>query len=137
MLPVLPFIIGGALGAVAGVALKKYYDENDIEIHEKLENSLMDIEEITKRHNGIVNALQDKVEARPAILMAFLQIGETLNKLQNTYESLNSDDIKGAYEVRNFIAHDYMGVDIGLIEYILRDKLPELKNSLISIILEK
>jgi hypothetical protein len=30
-----------------------------------------------------------------------------------------------------------MGVDIGLIEYILRDKLPELKNSLISIILEK
>ena len=45
MLPVLPFIIGGALGAVAGVALKKYYDENDIEIHEKLENSLMDIEE--------------------------------------------------------------------------------------------
>ena len=45
MLPVLPFIIGGALGAVAGVALKKYYDENDIEIHEKIENSLMDIEE--------------------------------------------------------------------------------------------
>ena len=45
MLPVLPFLIGGALGTVAGVALKKYYDENDIEIHEKLENSLMDIEE--------------------------------------------------------------------------------------------
>jgi hypothetical protein len=30
-----------------------------------------------------------------------------------------------------------MGVDIGLIEYILREKLPELKNTLISIILEK
>lgn len=41
-------------------------------------------------------------------MMAFLQIGETLNKLQNTYETLNIDDIKGAYEVRNFIAHDYM-----------------------------
>ena len=27
MLPVLPFLIGGALGAVAGVAFKKYYDE--------------------------------------------------------------------------------------------------------------
>ena len=45
MLPVLPFLIGGALGAVAGVAIKKYYDENDIEIHEKVENSLMAIEE--------------------------------------------------------------------------------------------
>ena len=27
MLPVLPFIIGGVVGTVAGVALKKYYDE--------------------------------------------------------------------------------------------------------------
>ena len=99
--------------------------------------NISNIEEIIKRHDGIVNALKDKVESRPAILMAFLQIGETLNKLQNTYETLNIDDIKGAYEVRNFIAHDYMGVDIGLIEYILREKLPELKNTLISIILEK
>ena len=43
MLPVLPFLIGGALGAVAGVALKKYYDENDIEIHEKYPQILHNI----------------------------------------------------------------------------------------------
>ena len=109
----------------------------DIEKLNFIVENISNIEEITKRHNGIVNALKDEVEARPAILMAFLQIGETLNKLQNIYETLNIDDIKGAYEVRNFIAHDYMGVDIGLIEYILREKLPELKNTLISIILEK
>ena len=109
----------------------------DIEKLNFIVENISNIEEIIKRHDGIVNALKDKVEARPAILMAFLQIGETLNKLQNTYETLNIDDIKGAYEVRNFIAHDYMGVDIGLIEYILREKLPELKNTLISINLEK
>ena len=109
----------------------------DIEKLNFIVENISNIEEIIKRHDGIVNALKDKVEARPAILMAFLQIGETLNKLQNTYETLNIDDIKGAYEVRNFIAHDYMGVDIGLSEYILREKLPELKNTLISIILEK
>ena len=109
----------------------------DIEKLNFIVENISNIEQIIKRHDGIVNALKDKVEARPAILMAFLQIGETLNKLQNTYETLNIDDIKGAYEVRNFIAHDYMGVDIGLIEYILREKLPELKNTLISIILEK
>ncbi len=45
MLPVIPFLIGGALGTVAGVALKKYYDENDTKINEKLEDGLMDIEE--------------------------------------------------------------------------------------------
>ena len=101
----------------------------DIEKLNFIVENISNIEEIIKRHDGIVNALKDKVEARPAILMAFLQIGETLNKLQNTYETLNIDDIKGAYEVRNFIAHDYMGVDIGLIEYILREKLPELLQS--------
>ncbi|MCT7527430.1 hypothetical protein [Aliarcobacter cryaerophilus] len=36
MLLALLFLIGGALGAVACAAFKKYYDENDIEIHEKL-----------------------------------------------------------------------------------------------------
>ena len=45
MLPVLPFLIGGALGTVAGVAIKKYYDENDTQNKEKLEDGLMNIEE--------------------------------------------------------------------------------------------
>jgi uncharacterized protein with HEPN domain len=62
-----------------------------------------------------------------ATLMCLLQIGETLNKLNNNYEQLDKNDIKGAYDVRNFIAHDYMGVDLGLIEYVLRDKIPILK----------
>ena len=65
----------------------------DIEKLNFIVENISNIEEIIKRHDGIVNALKDKVEARPAILMAFLQIGETLNKLQNTYEALNIDDI--------------------------------------------
>ena len=38
MLPVLPFLIGGALGAVAGVVLKTYYEERDDEINDLLSN---------------------------------------------------------------------------------------------------
>ena len=38
--------------------------------------------------------------------MCLLQIGETLKKLKNEYKELSEQDIKGAYEVRNFIAHD-------------------------------
>ena len=45
MLPVLPFLIGGALGTVAGLVLKTYYEERDDEINEKLEDGLMNIEE--------------------------------------------------------------------------------------------
>lgn len=36
-------------------------------------------------------------------------------------------DNKGAYDVRNFIAHDYLGVDLGLVEGVVRDYLPTLK----------
>ncbi len=48
------------------------------------------IDTVVNRHGGIVVALSDEVEARPAILMALLQIGETINKmdislLQNFY----------------------------------------------------
>jgi len=40
---------------------------------------------ISERHNGIVAALSDEIEARPAILMALLQIGETINKLESNF----------------------------------------------------
>jgi uncharacterized protein with HEPN domain len=94
---------------------------------------ISNIEIIVDRKRGVFNALNDRVESRPAILMALLQIGETLNKLDSqTIENLEiqKSDIKGAYSVRNFIAHDYEGVDLGLIEHIIRSLLPDLKNKL-------
>jgi uncharacterized protein with HEPN domain len=62
-----------------------------------------------------------------------MQIGESLNKIED--ETLkNKLPIKGAYDVRNFIAHDYEGVDVGLIENILRYLIPELKETIINLI---
>ncbi|NWF65858.1 MAG: DUF86 domain-containing protein [Campylobacterales bacterium] len=90
---------------------------------------ISNIEIISQRHNGISKALNDEIEAKPAILMALIQIGESLKKIDSDilekYEL--SEEIKGAYGVRNFIAHDYDGVDLGLIELIIREKLPILK----------
>ena len=74
---------------------------------------------------------------KDASLMCLLQIGETLNKLHNNYQLLDKDDIKGAYDVRNFIAHDYMGVDLGFIEAIIRMRLPQLKKTIEQIIKEE
>jgi uncharacterized protein with HEPN domain len=94
-------------------------------ILEMMEN----IETVIKRHGSITVALDDEVEARAAILMFLMQIGETLKKLESSiidkYEL--EDDMKGAYDVRNFIAHDYNGVNVIVIEDILRDNLPQLK----------
>ena len=39
------------------------------------------IKRIITKHGGIVKALEDELEAQPAILMALLQIGESLNKI--------------------------------------------------------
>jgi hypothetical protein len=36
MLPVLPLLVGGALGTVVGFSLKKYFDENQSDIFAKI-----------------------------------------------------------------------------------------------------
>ncbi len=93
------------------------------------------IERIIAKHGTIFAVLQDELEARPAILMALMQIGETLKKID--VEILEKYDLltesKGAYSVRNFIAHDYEGVDLGLLETILRFNLPVLKEKLVKL----
>jgi len=97
---------------------------------------LQNIQTIIARHNGIVAALSDEIEARPAILMAWLQIGETLNKIdiEVLVRFELETDAKGSYDVRNFIAHDYMGVDLGLVEMITRNHLPVLSTKITRIL---
>ncbi|MEK6658298.1 MAG: HepT-like ribonuclease domain-containing protein [Campylobacterota bacterium] len=91
------------------------------------------IEEITKRHCGIVKTLED-FEGQMAVLMGLSQIGETLKKLDDEivvkYDLVK--DKEGAYYTRNYIVHDYEGVDLGFIENILRVYLPTLKNKIVS-----
>jgi uncharacterized protein with HEPN domain len=94
-------------------------------ILEKIE----DIESFIEKFDSIFSLLNDKM-GFDAILMCLLQIGETLNKLENTYPQLDKADIKGSYDVRNFIAHDYEGVNKALVENILRVHIPELKKNI-------
>ncbi len=54
---------------------------------------ISNIETIIQRHGNITNALEDIVEARPVILMALMQIGESLKKID--------DDILKKYELLN------------------------------------
>ena len=84
-----------------------------------------DIEFIINKYTSIENALADRI-AKPAILMALLQIGEVLGKIKFENSILN-EYAKGAYNVRNFIAHDYEGVNLAIIENIIRNMLKPLK----------
>jgi uncharacterized protein with HEPN domain len=96
-------------------------------IIEKIE----DIESFKARYKSIEDLLND-VMGYDATLMSLLQIGETLNKLR---EETFADKlpIKGTYDVRNFIAHDYEGVNKMIIEDIIRIQLPKLKQTILNI----
>jgi uncharacterized protein with HEPN domain len=97
---------------------------------------ILDIENFLDNFQNITSMLKDNM-AYNATLMCLLQIGETLNKLEQQYETLQNDDIKGAYNVRNFIAHDYDGIRLEIIEDIIRNYLPKLKETIQNIIKEE
>lgn len=116
MLPVLPFLIGGALGTVVGVAIKKYYDENDIEIHEKLENSLMDIEEWLDEKLVALDKYKDSLN---------------LNDDKDEISSINKEEfcIKKLQDMKQKVYHDSFvdfinfykkldNADLGKLEFI-------------------
>ena len=92
---------------------------------------------IVKRHKGVIKSLND-IEGQMAILMAIAQIGETLQKIDDNilekYDLL--EDKKGAYYTRNYIVHDYEGVNLAYVERIIKDFLPELKEKMSEIINE-
>ena len=64
--------------------------------------------------------------------MHLTSIAEQFDKLKkspnNTFlEYFETEDIKGIYDVRNYIAHDYEGVNLAIIEWIIRHILPKFK----------
>lgn len=159
MLPVLPFLIGGALGTVVGVAIKKYYDENDIEIHEKLENSLMDIEEwldeklvVLDRYKDSLNLNKDQISSSKTD--SYLQKLEITKQkvyhdsfidFMNFYKKLDNVDLgkleftqvifisKSEYYVENEITEENLKIAIDLLfkaNNILSDIVLNLNESL-------
>ena len=80
--------------------------------------------------NGIVKALQDYKTTRPAIMMHLTSIAEQFTKLKDSeiLSQFDESDIKGAIDTRNFIAHDYEGINLPIIEFIIRERLPIIKN---------
>jgi len=81
---------------------------------------------------GIVKALEDEKTTRAAILMHLTSIAEQFSKIKdsNILNNFDEEDVKGAIDTRNFIAHDYEGINLPIIEFIIRERLPVLKNEI-------
>ena len=97
------------------------------------------IEEIVKNSGSITGSLEDYVTSRPAILMHLTAIAEQFNKLKKDHaddilSAFDNNDVKGMYDVRTYIAHDYEGVNLAIVEWIIRNGLPKFKKQCLSII---
>ena len=97
------------------------------------------IEAIVRDKGSISLALEDEQNARASILMHLTSIAEQFDKLLHNGELevlafFEKQDIKGSYELRNFIARDYEGIDLYIIEDVINQRPPIIKNSSIHIL---
>ncbi len=105
---------------------------SDVSRLEFILEMIEDIEYTIKENHSVSKALENRI-GKHALLMCLMQIGETLNKIK-TPTLKEQLPVKGAYDVRNFIAHDYQGIDVDLLEDILRHLIPELKETVKNLI---
>ncbi len=89
------------------------------------------IDAICEEDGSITNALSDEKRSRASILMHLTSIAEQFNKLSEDAEfeilsQFDKNDLKGSYDVRNYIAHDYEGINLSIIEHVIREKLPKM-----------
>lgn len=92
------------------------------------------IESIIKEKGSISLALEDEKNSRASILMHLTSLAEQFDKLLHNGELevlayFEKQDIKGSYELRNFIAHDYEGVDLYIVEDVINQRFPIIKKS--------
>ena len=87
------------------------------------------INNIVNKFDGkISKALEDMEVYRPAILMHLVAIAEQFDKLKKEddkiLQNFSTADLKGIYDIRTFIAHDYEGINLPIIETAVRYGLP-------------
>ena len=105
------------------------YDEKHVRYLVHAQSKIALINEIIKNYGYVTLALEDITLARPAILMHLTAFAEQFDKLKksNATEILSKfdeKDLKGTYDVRTYIAHDYEGVNLAVIESVIKNKLP-------------
>ncbi|MDD2781488.1 HepT-like ribonuclease domain-containing protein [Sulfuricurvum sp.] len=111
------------------------YSERALERIRVINKKIGFIENIVRNSGSIINALEDEENSRASILMHLTSIAEQFDKLLHTGEleilsNFEKQDIKGSYELRNFIAHDYEGIDLYIVENVIEGRLPVIKQGI-------
>lgn len=96
---------------------------------EKIVKKITFIKNIVDEYGSVSLALEDECKGRAAILMHLTSIAEQFDKLLHAGEleilsHFEKQDIKGSYDLRNYIARDYEGVDLYIVESVVSGRLP-------------
>jgi uncharacterized protein with HEPN domain len=94
-----------------------------------IEKKIGFIQNIVNEYGSTAAALEDEEKGRAAILMHLTSIAEQFDKLLHSGEleilsHFEKQDIKGSYDLRTFIAHDYEGIDLYIVEEVIDKRLP-------------
>jgi uncharacterized protein with HEPN domain len=101
-----------------------------------LESILEAIDKILEYTSGFKNAdeFNDDYRNFDATMMNFVVIGEMIDKLsedfKDSHPAIEWQKIKG---FRNIVAHDYFGIDAEEVWQIIKNKIPNLKEDILSI----
>jgi hypothetical protein len=84
---------------------------------------------------GVEKALADELRDRPAIIMHLISCNEQLQKIQDSgdIEILSifaPSDIAGFRGIRNASAHDYEGLNLAIVQSVVGDYLPSIKQNI-------
>ena len=98
---------------------------------ETIASKMQYIEEIIASYGSITAALEDQKQGAAAIFMHLTSIAEQFDELAKEGEyallqHFDKHDLKGTYDIRNYIVHDYEGINYAVIERILREKIPHM-----------
>lgn len=105
-----------------------------------LEECLYAVGHILEYTEGItdMNALEADVKTFDAVLLNFIVLGECSNRLSDVTKLASPDtDWRAIKDFRNFIAHDYFGLDNDIIWSAIQYHLPRLKGELVRLINER
>ena len=110
------------------------YSQKAIDRIVVIQKKIYFIENIVVQYGSVQTALEDEQNGRASILMHLTSISEQFDKLLHGGElevlsNFEKEDIKGSYDLRNFIAHHYEGVDLYIVEDVIKERLPIIRQS--------
>ena len=109
-------------------------EEHDKANIEEVFYAIGHIEKYLENISSLEN-LTDNTMVYDAVMMNFILIGEACKRLSNKFKSENAQiDWSGINSYRNFIAHEYFGVDEKIVWRTIKIELPKLKKDLQDVI---